>query len=74
MRKVMAEKQTYRIFNVVLTHKTYLTPSLMRCVFSGESVHQMKMDALDQRIKLLLLLLADGVFPELPDSDEWYSQ
>ncbi|MBG6242353.1 MAG: siderophore-interacting protein [Candidatus Symbiopectobacterium sp. Dall1.0] len=69
----MAEKQKYRIFNVVLAHKAYLTPSLMRCVFSGESVRQMKMDSPDQRIKLLLPP-ADGVFPELPDSDEWYCQ
>lgn len=69
----MAEKQKYRIFNVVLAHKTYLTPSLMRCVFSGESVRQMKMDAPDQRIKLLLPP-TDGVYPELPDSDDWYRQ
>ncbi|MGX8940377.1 siderophore-interacting protein [Symbiopectobacterium sp. Eva_TO] len=33
----------------------------------------MKMDAPDQRIKLLLPP-SDGVFPELPDSDEWYRQ
>ncbi|MGL9734384.1 MAG: siderophore-interacting protein [Symbiopectobacterium sp.] len=38
----------------MLAHKTYLMPSMMRCVFSGESVHQIKMNALDQRIKLLL--------------------
>ncbi|MCW2476249.1 siderophore-interacting protein [Candidatus Symbiopectobacterium sp. NZEC151] len=69
----MAEKQRYRIFNVVLARKVYLTPSLMRCVFSGESVRQMKMDAPDQRIKLLLPP-AEGVYPDLPDSDDWYRQ
>lgn len=69
----MAEKQKYRIFDVVLARKTCLTPSLMRCVFSSESVRQMKMDAPDQRIKLLLPP-ADGVYPDLPDSDDWYRQ
>lgn len=69
----MAEKQKYRIFNVVLARKVHLTPSLMRCVFSGESVRQMKMDAPDQRIKLLLPP-TEGVYPDLPDSDEWYPQ
>ncbi|MCW2480649.1 siderophore-interacting protein [Candidatus Symbiopectobacterium sp. NZEC135] len=49
-------------FRLVLARKTYLTPSLIRCVFSGESVRQMKMDAPDQRIKLLLPP-AEGVYP-----------
>lgn len=67
----MAEKQKYRIFEVTLARKTFLTPSLMRCVFSGESVRRMKMDAPDQRIKLLLPP-PDGCFPTLPNDGEWY--
>lgn len=69
----MAEKQMYRIFEVALAHKTLLTPSLMRCVFHGDAVRSMKMDAPDQRIKLLLPP-ADGVFPSLPNDGEWYRQ
>lgn len=67
----MAEKQKYRIFEVELARKTCLTPSLMRCVFYGDAVRNMKMDAPDQRIKILLPP-DDGVFPQLPDDGEWY--
>lgn len=46
--------QSYRLFNVVLARKQVLSPSMLCCVFSGDEVRQMKMDAPDQRIKLLL--------------------
>lgn len=69
----MAEKPKYQIFEVTLARKTLLTPSLMRCVFYGESVRKMKMDAPDQRIKLLLPP-PDGVYPHLPDDGEWYRE
>lgn len=46
--------QSYRLFNVVLARKQVLSPSMLCCVFSGEDVRQMKLEAPDQRIKLLL--------------------
>ncbi|BCQ32857.1 MULTISPECIES: siderophore-interacting protein [Erwinia] len=49
----MASVQGYRLFNVVLARKQVLSPSMLCCVFSGDDVRQMKMDAPDQRIKLL---------------------
>lgn len=49
----MAAVSAYRLFNVVLARKQVLSPSMLCCVFSGEEVRQMKMDAPDQRIKLL---------------------
>lgn len=49
----MADVQEYRLFNVVLARKQVLSPSMLCCVFSGDDVRQMKMDAPDQRIKLL---------------------
>lgn len=50
----MAAVQAYRLFNVVLARKRELSPSMLSCTFSGEEIRQMKMDAPDQRIKLLL--------------------
>ncbi|CCP08915.1 siderophore-interacting protein [Erwinia amylovora] len=50
---MMADVQEYRLFNVVLARKQVLSPSMLCCVFSGDDVRQMKMDAPDQRIKLL---------------------
>ena len=44
----------YRLFNLRLESKTLLSPSLVRCVFTGPEVRQMKLDAPEQRIKLLL--------------------
>lgn len=49
----MASVQGYRLFNVVLARKQVLSPSMLCCVFSGDDVRQMKMDAPDQRIKLM---------------------
>ncbi|MEN5017339.1 siderophore-interacting protein [Erwinia sp. Eh17-17] len=49
----MADVQGYRLFNVVLARKKVLSPSMLCCVFSGDDIRQMKMDAPDQRIKLL---------------------
>lgn len=43
----------YRLFNVTLQQKKWLSPSLVRCVFTGEEVRMMKMDGPDQRIKIL---------------------
>lgn len=49
----MAAVSAYRLFNVVLARKQVLSPSMLCCVFSGDEVRQMKMDAPDQRIKLI---------------------
>lgn len=49
----MSAVQSYRLFNVVLARKERLSPSMLRCVFRGDEVRHMKIDAPDQRIKLL---------------------
>ncbi|RNM23238.1 siderophore-interacting protein [Dickeya undicola] len=67
----MAGVKEYKVFDVTLAHKTLLTPSLMRCVFSGEAVKKMKICSPDQRIKVLLPA-EDGTPPRLPDVGEWY--
>lgn len=61
----------YRIFNVTLKRRIQVTPSLLRCVFSGDEVLEMKHDAPDQRIKLLFAA-EDGSSPAMPVSDGWY--
>lgn len=61
----------YRLFNLRLESKTLLSPSLARCVFTGPEVRQMKLDAPDQRIKLLLASESGELTP-MAVSDTWY--
>ncbi|MFP1769904.1 siderophore-interacting protein [Lonsdalea quercina] len=69
----MAGAKEYKIFEVALTRKQRLSPSMMRCVFSGESVSQMTTGAPDQRIKLLFPAI-DGTPSQLPDVANWYAE
>lgn len=63
----------YRIFNLKLKQRFQVTPSLLRCVFSGDDVLEMKHDAPDQRIKLFFAA-EDGSSLPLPVSDDWYQE
>jgi len=69
----MAGVQGYRLFNVVLARKQVLSPSMLSCVFSGEEVRHMKMDAPDQRIKLLFPSL-NGTPAALSAEGSWWDQ
>ncbi len=62
---------SYRIFNVTLRRRISVTPSLLRCVFTGPDVAHMKHEAPDQRIKLMFAR-PDGNTARLPVSDSWY--
>ncbi|EKM0529161.1 siderophore-interacting protein [Cronobacter turicensis] len=62
---------SYRIFNVTLRRRIPVTPSLLRCVFTGPDVAHMKHEAPDQRIKLMFAR-PDGDTARLPVSDSWY--
>ncbi|ALB68996.1 iron-chelator utilization protein [Cronobacter dublinensis 1210] len=62
---------SYRIFNVTLRRRVAVTPSLLRCVFTGPEIAHMKHEAPDQRIKLLFAR-PDGDTAQLPVSDSWY--
>ncbi|WP_105622964.1 siderophore-interacting protein [Cronobacter sakazakii] len=62
---------SYRIFNVTLRRRIAVTPSLLRCVFTGPDVAHMKHEAPDQRIKLMFAR-PDGNTARLPVSDSWY--
>ncbi|GAB2788588.1 siderophore-interacting protein [Halomonas shantousis] len=48
----MAAQQSYRIFDVTLSRRTQVSPSLIRFTFTGPEVGQMATHAPDQRIKL----------------------
>lgn len=61
----------YRIFNVTLKQRIQITPSLLRCVFTGDDVLEMKHESPDQRIKLLFAG-EDGTCPAMPVSEGWY--
>lgn len=61
----------YRIFNVTLKQRIQVTPSLLRCVFTGDDVAEMKLESPDQRIKLLFAG-EDGYCKTMPVSDGWY--
>lgn len=67
----MAEVQGYRLFNVQLTRKSVVSPSLLSLVFTGPEVRYMKCDSPDQRIKLLLPSL-DGTPSALANDNHWY--
>lgn len=69
----MAAVQGYRLFNVVLARKQVLSPSMLCCVFSGDDVCQMKIDAPDQRIKLLFPSL-NGTPSALSPEGSWWEQ
>ncbi|HIE0015229.1 siderophore-interacting protein [Serratia ureilytica] len=62
---------SYRIFDITLKSKTLISPSLLRCVFEGADVHRMKLEAPDQRIKLLFPA-ADGKITPLANGPDWY--
>ncbi|EGT5713278.1 siderophore-interacting protein [Cronobacter dublinensis subsp. dublinensis] len=62
---------SYRIFNVTLRRRVAVTPSLLRCVFTGPEVAHMKHEAPDQRIKLLFAR-SEGETARLPVSASWY--
>ncbi|AML59893.1 iron-chelator utilization protein [Serratia rubidaea] len=62
---------SYRIFDVQLIEKRQISPSLVRCVFSGPQVSRMKLEAPDQRIKLLFPS-AEGQASPLVNGDDWY--
>lgn len=62
---------SYRIFDITLKSKTLISPSLVRCVFEGADIHRMKLEAPDQRIKLLFPA-EDGKIPQLVNGPDWY--
>lgn len=62
---------SYRIFDITLQHKENISPSLLRCVFTGLEVHRMKLEAPDQRIKLLFPV-GEGQIPQLENRNDWY--
>lgn len=68
----MSGASNYRIFDIKLKSKVNVTPSLLRCVFEGPDVHRMKLEAPDQRIKLLFPA-PDGQVPQLKNGADWYS-
>ena len=47
-----------------------MSPSLLRCVFSGKDVALMRTLAPDQRVKLFFPA-ADGSTPDLPKTGDW---
>lgn len=62
---------SYRIFDITLKQRENISPSLLRCVFTGPEVHRMKLEAPDQRIKLLFPVVV-GQSQPLENSDDWY--
>ncbi len=61
---------SYRLFDVVLTRRERLTPSLSRLTFSSEEVREMATHAADQRIKIFFPD-ADGRPAALPKTPDW---
>ncbi|CNH72129.1 siderophore-interacting protein [Yersinia pekkanenii] len=67
----MSGVSSYRIFDIKLKAKENISPSLLRCVFEGAEINRMKLEAPDQRIKLLFPA-EDGQIPQLEKGDDWY--
>lgn len=68
----MSSVSPYRMFDVRVARTIALTPSLLRVVFTGDSVAQMRSHGPDQRIKLFFPA-ADGSLPALADHPDWYA-
>lgn len=67
----MSGAPSYRVFDIQLKEKVKISPSLLRCVFAGAEVHRMKLEAPDQRIKLLFPA-EEGQTPRLEHGDDWH--
>ena len=63
----------YRLFNVTLLRKRWLSSSLVSCLFTGEEVAMMKRDGPDQRIKILFPSL-QGIPASLTAHLPWREQ
>lgn len=68
----MSASSPYRLFDVRVARRIALTPSLLRIVFTGDTVARMRSHGPDQRIKLFFPA-ADGSPPALADGPDWYS-
>ncbi len=64
------QPQPYRLFDLVLSRRLSLTPSLSRLVFTGPDVAQMTTLAPDQRVKLFFPA-PDGSLAQLPADQHW---
>ncbi|PKH23773.1 NADPH-dependent ferric siderophore reductase [Enterobacterales bacterium CwR94] len=71
----MSAVRSYRLFNVTLARKEVISSSMLSCVFQGEEIKKMKMDAPDQRIKLLFPS-EDGTPSAMSEEGEglWYER
>lgn len=67
----MSGASSYRVFDIKLKVKENISPSLLRCVFEGPEVNRMKLEAPDQRIKLLLPA-DNGLITQVSKGDDWY--
>ena len=67
----MSGASSYLIFDIKLKEKENISPSLLRCVFEGPEVNRMKLEAPDQRIKLLFPA-GDGLITPVLNGDDWY--
>lgn len=60
----------YRVVDLNLKRREMLSPSLLRCVFTGADVEKIKHEAPDQRIKLILAEHENC--QKLPATEDWY--
>ncbi len=63
-------ERPYKLFNVTLARKTMLSPHMCRLTFRGATMHEMSVDAPDQRIKLFFPA-PSGEPSALPDDGSW---
>ncbi len=61
----------YRIFEIELLDRSYLTPNMARLTFCGEQIVGMRTEAPDQRVKLFFPF-SDGAPSSIPDRPDWY--
>ena len=60
----------YRVVDLQLKRREMLSPSLLRCVFTGDDIVHIRREAPDQRIKLLLSEHRDC--EKVPITEDWY--
>jgi NADPH-dependent ferric siderophore reductase len=69
----MAQRSTYRLFDVSLKRRQVLSPALTRMVFTGADVAQMKTEGPDQRIKVFFPQPGEPA-PQVPRGEDWYAR
>ncbi|KQM84058.1 siderophore-interacting protein [Agromyces sp. Leaf222] len=67
------ERPAYRNFRVAVARVERLSPTFVNVTFAGDDLADFGTAGLDQRVKVVLPLAANG-FASFPDGEDWYTK